>query len=92
MFATVGHFHPSLAFFVKAGAYQTRVKPLKGPHANGKLLGLTENIKLEWKWMAVANTLAYYDTATITAVKSIIVQASGEALALVADIWWMHND
>jgi hypothetical protein len=27
--------------------------------------------------MAVANTLAYYDTATITAVKSLIVQAPG---------------
>jgi hypothetical protein len=27
--------------------------------------------------MAVANTLAYYDTATITAVKSFIVQAPG---------------
>ncbi len=26
--------------------------------------------------MAVANTLAYYDTATITAVKSFLVQAS----------------
>ncbi len=28
--------------------------------------------------MAVANTLAYYVTATITAVKSFIVQAPGE--------------
>ena len=27
--------------------------------------------------MAVANTLAYYDTATITTVKSFIVQAPG---------------
>jgi hypothetical protein len=27
--------------------------------------------------MAVANTLAYYDTATITAVKCFIVQAPG---------------
>jgi hypothetical protein len=27
----------------------------------------------------VANTLAYYDTATITAVKSFIVQAPGDA-------------
>jgi hypothetical protein len=30
--------------------------------------------------MAVANTLAYYDTATITAVKSFIAQASGKRL------------
>ncbi len=28
--------------------------------------------------MEVANTLAYYDTATITAVKSFIVQAPGD--------------
>ncbi len=28
--------------------------------------------------MEVANTLAYYDTATITAVKSFIVQAPGQ--------------
>ncbi len=27
--------------------------------------------------MEVANTLAYYDTATITAIKRFIVQASG---------------
>jgi hypothetical protein len=30
--------------------------------------------------MAVTNTLAYYDTATITAVKSFIAQASGLAM------------
>jgi hypothetical protein len=30
--------------------------------------------------MEVANTLAYYDTATITAVKSFTVQAPGNAL------------
>ena len=35
--------------------------------------------------MAVANTLAYYDTATITAVKSFIVQAPGvNAIKLVS--------
>ncbi len=35
------------------------------------------NIRLGFKWMAVANTLAYYDTATINAVKSFIVEAIG---------------
>jgi len=29
--------------------------------------------------MAMANTLAYYDTVTITAVKSFIVEASGDS-------------
>ena len=40
-------------------------------------LGLPANIRLEWKSMEVGNTLAYYDMATITAVKSFIVQAPG---------------
>ncbi len=31
--------------------------------------------------MEVANTLAYYDTAAITAVKSFIVQAHGRAVS-----------
>ncbi len=41
-------------------------------------LGLPANIRLEWKSMEVGNTLAYYDMATITAVKSFIVQGPGE--------------
>ncbi len=32
--------------------------------------------------MEVANTLAYYDTATIIAVKSFIVQAPGQPLCI----------
>jgi hypothetical protein len=36
---------------------------------------LPTNIRPGWK-MAMANTLAYFDTATITAVKSLIVQAT----------------
>jgi hypothetical protein len=35
--------------------------------------------------MAVANTLAYYITATITAVKSFIVQAPGLIFAGMAE-------
>jgi hypothetical protein len=38
-------------------------------------LALPANIRLEWKSMEVGNTLAYYVLATITAVKSFIVQA-----------------
>ncbi len=41
------------------------------------MLSLPANIRLGWKWMAVTNNLAYYDKATITAVKSFIVQAPG---------------
>jgi hypothetical protein len=55
----------------------TRVEHLSKLHSNGRLLALPANIRLRWKGMAVANTLAYYITATITAVKSFIVQALG---------------
>jgi hypothetical protein len=50
----------------KAGAYQS------GAHSNGRLLALQGNIKLGRKRMAVANTLAYYDLATIAVVKGFI--------------------
>ncbi len=36
------------------------------------------NIRLGWKATEVANTLAYYETSTITAVKGLIVQAPDE--------------
>ncbi len=42
---------------------------------SGSLLVLPTNIRLEWKSMQVANTLAYYDTGIITAIKRFIVQA-----------------
>jgi len=35
---------------------------------------LPEDIGLGWKRMAVQKTLAYYDTATVTIVKSFIEQ------------------
>jgi hypothetical protein len=33
--------------------------------------------------MAVANTLAYYDTATITAIKSFMVQSPGASTIIL---------
>jgi hypothetical protein len=38
---------------------------------------LPTNCRLGWKSMQVANTLAYYDTAIVTAVKSFMVLALG---------------
>ncbi len=38
--------------------------------SDGKLLALCANIRLGWKGMAVANTLAYFDTAIIMTTKS----------------------
>ncbi len=56
----------------------TKVEPLTGLHSNGRLVtALTTNISPEWKKTEVAKTLAYYDTATIAAVKSFIVLAPG---------------
>ncbi len=49
-----------------------RVKPLLNLYSYGRPI----NIIPEWKCIEVENTLAY-DTATITAVKCVIVQASG---------------
>jgi hypothetical protein len=40
---------------------------------SGKFLALPTNTKLRWRGLEVTNALAYYDTATITAVKSFIV-------------------
>jgi hypothetical protein len=50
---------------------------LMGPRSNGRLLPLLANIRLGWKSMTNPNTLAYYDRATITDVKSFIVQPPG---------------
>jgi hypothetical protein len=52
------------------------VEPLKGFHFNGRPIALPVNTRLGCKSMEVVNTLGYfYDTATISAVKSFIVQA-----------------
>ncbi len=56
----------------------TRVEPHTGLCTKSRLLIVPTNIRPGWKWQEVANTLAYYDTATITVVKSFIVQALGE--------------
>jgi hypothetical protein len=53
------------------------VKPFTGLRCNGRQQALPTNIRLGWKLMEVANTLAYYDTASIAVLKSFIVQAPG---------------
>ncbi len=54
----------------------TRMDLLIRLHSNGRFLALPSNVRLVWKWVQVANTLTYYDAATITAVRSVIVQVS----------------
>jgi hypothetical protein len=58
-------FHPSLIFAGKAAACQSGA--LTELHSTGRLVSLPENIGLV-KYIAVANTLAYNDTPTITAI------------------------
>jgi hypothetical protein len=66
VFATPVHFYPFLIFAGKAGAFHS------GAPYGSRFLDLAANISLEWKGVAVANTLAYYYTTTITGVKSFI--------------------
>ncbi len=47
---------------------------------SGSLFVLSTNIRLGRKSIQVASTLAHYDTAKITAVKSFIIQALVENL------------
>jgi hypothetical protein len=55
----------------------TEVEHLIVLYTNSRLLTLPKNIRQGWKVMEVANTLAYYDSTTITAVIKIILQAPG---------------
>jgi hypothetical protein len=49
---------------------KARSIPLKwGPVRGSTLVGLLENFIPGWKIMELANTLAYYEKATITALK-----------------------
>jgi hypothetical protein len=70
-------FTSTLVKYLWARLEPTRVEPLIGLHSNGRLLALPRNITLGYKKMKVANTLAYCDRATITALKIFIVQTLG---------------
>jgi hypothetical protein len=48
------------------------MKPLMVLHSKGRLLAFPTNIRLEQKWRAVTNALAYNNSVLITAVKSFI--------------------
>jgi hypothetical protein len=75
VFASVSHFHRSLVLESKAGAYHSGA--LNSTLFLKLAYSLARNIRLEWKWLTLTNTLAYYNTARITAVKSFIVEAPG---------------
>ena len=49
-------------------------------HYEGRLLALPKYNRLEWKRIGMANTLAYYDKITITAVIGFTIQAQESAI------------
>jgi len=62
------------------------VETLAGLQSNGRLLTLPTNIRQGWKGLSMINTLTYYNTKFITAVKSFKVQATNGRLDT------QHND
>ncbi len=72
MFATDIHF-PTLVYYLQARLEPTRVEYLAELHANSRPV-LPEYIKRGWNQITLANTLGYYDTATIVAAKTITMQ------------------
>jgi hypothetical protein len=68
------HSLPPKSDICGQGLEPTKVELLTWLHSIGWLLGLSTNIRLRWKWKAVANTLDYHNTVIITALKSFIVQ------------------
>jgi hypothetical protein len=65
---------------VKSFKVQAREESFTKLDSTGKIAALLANIRLGWKWMPVKNTLAYYDTELITAVKKFQVQAKRSPL------------
>ncbi len=62
--ATASHFHPSLVFAGKDLGYQSKTP--YGTHCSW-LSALPPNVRLGWKWVTLANTLACSDMAAFTA-------------------------
>ncbi len=63
-------FTSTLVQTLQARLEPTVVEPLVRLQSNGRLLSLPTNIRLRCKYLAVENTLGYYDTAIV----SFIVQ------------------
>ncbi len=70
-------FTSTLVSHLQAKLEPTTALPHMGLHSNGRLLALPANVRLGWKGRPFTNTLAYYNIATITTVKSFIAQTPG---------------
>jgi hypothetical protein len=72
VFANAIHYHPSVILLDKGRRLTLERSPERVPTLERSTL--PAKIILGWKINAVANTLAYCDTSTITAVKSFAFQ------------------
>jgi hypothetical protein len=72
VFGIVGHFHPGPIIASKTVVY------LKWLYSKGKLVALPANTRLGWRCATMANTLAYYSTELIAAVKCFLKQIPRE--------------
>ncbi len=68
-------FTSTLVQYLWARLELTKAETLTGLHTNCKFLDLPTNIRLRRERIVLANTLVHYNMATITVVKSFIVQA-----------------
>jgi hypothetical protein len=81
----------TLAYHLHAWLEPIRVEHLLGLLSNGRLQALSANVRQGWKCITVASTLAYRDAATITVVKSFIVQVPELVFTKVLNNSYHHN-
>ncbi len=72
-------FTSTLVLYLRALLEPTRVEPLRRLHLNGLASSLATDIRLRWKKMSLANTLAYYEIATITTTENYSKGPRGHA-------------
>ncbi len=77
---TLALYNTELITAVKSFKVQARVESFAKLDSAGKIPALLTNIRLGWKQTPVTNSLAYYDTELITAVKKFKVQAKRSPL------------
>ncbi len=85
---TITCFHFSLIFSCKVGNGLGKISGERRPcwvwaymsrlHYKGILLAWHINVRIGRKWLTVTNTLAYFTTKFITAVKSLMRKAHGQ--------------
>jgi hypothetical protein len=65
---------------------------LSGLHSEGRIMALPTNARLGWEGLIVTNTLAYYCTEFVTAIKLFITQASVSCTLAYYSLQTMEED